>query len=92
MTALVAKTIKRLGSFALETLDMYAEDTSELKSKLKKHRRPAKNADRDAEIMKLHGEGKTAGEIVLALRDRYQLTDKNVNAVISRERRKPKPE
>jgi hypothetical protein len=56
--------------------------------KLQKHRRPVKNAERDAEIMRLNHIGKTAGEIVLALANRWALTDKRVNAVISRERKK----
>ena len=62
----------------------------ELRDQLKRHRKPAKNAARDAEIMRLRGEGKTAGQIVLALKGRFTLTDKSVNAVISREKRKSK--
>jgi|GEM_PF-5076164 len=61
-----------------------------LLKKLARHRKPKKNAERDAEIMRLHGEGKTAGQIALALSGRWKLTDKAVNAVISRERRKLK--
>lgn len=61
-----------------------------LQSKLRKHRKPTKNADRDAEIMRLHKEGKTAGDIVLALANRWKLTDRQVTAVISRENKKRK--
>ena len=57
---------------------------------LKKHRRPPRNAERDAEIMKLRAKNKTAGEIVFAMNGRYQLTDTVVRAVISRKRKKPK--
>lgn len=66
------------------------EEVQALFEKLKRHRKPKKNVARDAEIMRLRGGGKTAGQIVLALKGRYQLTDKSVNAVISRERRKRK--
>ena len=63
----------------------------DLLSKLLKHRRPKTNIDRDKQIMKLYKLGKTAGEIVLYLNSQYKLTDRQVTAVISRERRKQKP-
>lgn len=69
----------------------WMKETFLLQDKLKKHRRPRRNAERDAEIMRLHDEGKTAGDIVLDLADRWVLTDKQVNAVISRENKRPKP-
>lgn len=62
-----------------------------LQHKLSKHRRPPRNKERDAEIMRLHREGKTAGQIVLDLADRWPLTDRQVTAVISRESKKKSP-
>ena len=59
---------------------------------LQKHRKPVQNAKRDAEIMKLNADGNTAGSIVLDMKERYpNLTDKMVNAVISRQRGKKPP-
>ncbi len=68
------------------------ETVDSLLRKLKRHRKPKKNAERDAWVMRLHGGKKTAGQIVLALKGKYQLTDKIVNTVISREKRKSKAE
>jgi hypothetical protein len=69
--------------------DQLESSLNEVLAKLAKHRKPRRNAARDAEIMQLHDEEKTAGQIVLAMKDRYsKLTDKIVNAVISRERRR----
>lgn len=61
-----------------------------LEAMLRKHRKPKRNAERDSMIMDLHRKRKTAGDIVLALASRWKLSDKIVNAVISRERRKTK--
>jgi CRISPR/Cas system CMR subunit Cmr4 (Cas7 group RAMP superfamily) len=55
-----------------------------------KHRRPVKNEDRDAEIIKLHEEGKSGGEIVNKLKGRFQLKDNTVRRVISDNRRQNK--
>jgi hypothetical protein len=56
-------------------------------AKLKKHRKPRRNAERDDEIMRLYYEDKTAGQIVLALADRWKLTDRQVTAAISHRRK-----
>jgi hypothetical protein len=57
-------------------------------TKLAKHRRPRRNADRDDKIMALHDQGLSAGKIVQKMKPDYELTDKIVNAAISRERRR----
>ena len=73
-------------------IEDFRGEMNQLAAQLKKHRRPATNAERDAEIMKLNADGKTAGSIVLDMKDRYpNLTDKMVNAVISRQRDKKPP-
>lgn len=84
------KMIEALCGLAGVAADVYVEETNDLLARLRKHRKPAKNAARDAEIMRLHAEGKTAGQIVIALRSRYgTLKDGTVRAVISRKRSKP---
>ncbi|HEX3149573.1 MAG TPA: hypothetical protein VHR66_15975 [Gemmataceae bacterium] len=81
---------KKFGTEHYRMVTLLARQLLDTLQKLEKHRRPKKNGERDAEIMRLHGAGKTAGQIVLALAARWELSDKSVNAVISRERRKKK--
>lgn len=77
----------------LQSFRWFIQHGNDLYRQLQRHRKPKKNAERDAEIMRLHGEGNTAGQIVRALKHAHpKLNDKSVNAVISRERRKPKPD
>jgi hypothetical protein len=67
----------------------YEKYIAHLRIMLAKHRKPKRNAERDAEIMRLHGEEKTGGEIVRKLIKQYpKLNDKTVRAVISRNRNK----
>lgn len=75
---------KALVGILARTIRRAAEEEVSLEEKLRKHRRPRANAERDAEIMRLHDEGKTAGQIVQALKNRWPLTDRQVTAVISR--------
>lgn len=92
MLKILVGYIQSFCGITLTTVHDFVGINKELSAKLKKHRRPAKNAARDAEIMRLHREGKTAGQIVGAMENRFKLTDKIVNTVISRERRKLKAE
>src|SRR5262249_36620094 len=85
---LVKKVVDKLCGYAANATELLVTEMHELLAKLKKHRRPTKNAERDAVIMGLHREGKTAGQIVLALGSRWELSDRMVTAVISRERRR----
>jgi hypothetical protein len=71
-------------------LEDHGKHLSDLFRQLRRHRKPKRNADRDAEIMRLHSANKTAGQIAHALAGQWKLTDKMVNAVISRERRSSK--
>ena len=50
---------------------------------LQKHRKPRKNEERDAEIIKLHKEGKTSGQIANLLKDRWQFTAGAARIVIN---------
>ena len=60
-----------------------------LLEKLKKHRKPKKNAERDARIVTLDAAGKTSGEIVNALRAEYPgINSGQIRAVLARERAK----
>ena len=76
-----------LDKFHQLSKELLAENV-QLESQLQKHRRPKRNGERDAEIMRLHAQRKTAGEIIRALKPKWALTDKQVTSVISRERRK----
>ena len=75
---------------AMKVVTEYHGIIEDQHQQIKKHRRPAKNAERDVEIVKLNADGKTAGSIVLDMKSRYpDLTDKIVNRVISTERKRP---
>jgi hypothetical protein len=57
-------------------------------AKVKEARDPAKrNVDRDAEIIRLAKEGKTSGEVHLAIKDRWPCSTGAVNQVIIRAKR-----
>lgn len=82
--------LQEIGNATATAVSEFTNETNELTTKLQRHRKPIRNAERDAEIMRLHGEGRTAGQIVNALAKQYKLTDKSVNAVIWRQNRKQK--
>lgn len=90
--ATLREKVEFLGVTMDQITRLYVTETNDLTAKIKKHRRPVKNAERDAEIMRLHGEGKTAGQIVMTLAGRWKLTDRKVTAVISRQRKKRQQE
>jgi hypothetical protein len=61
-----------------------------LYAKVQRHRKPKRNGKRDALITMMKSRfGFTAGQIVEELKGKYpNLTDKQVNSVVSRERKK----
>src|SRR5207248_2176950 len=62
---------------------------AELSEKLSKHRKPPRHAERNAEIMRLHDEGKSAGKIARAIQGKFgKFTDSTIRSVIRRELRK----
>ena len=69
------------------------DQVRELAKKLHKHRNPRRNAERDAEVMRLTDDGKkTSGQVVKLMKDRWpKLTEHIVRSIISRERRKRTP-
>jgi hypothetical protein len=83
-----SQIVARLNRITSGAVESFIEETNDLHRKLMRHRKPRKNADRDAEIVRLRNEGKTAGEIIRAMKGKFVLTDKVVNAVISREKKR----
>ncbi len=78
--------ISKLGKIH-ERMSRFANEADSFEEKLMKHRKPRKNGERDNEIMKLHAQKKTAGQIIMVLSSKYpKLTDKMINAVIWRQR------
>lgn len=63
-------------------------DAVGFQKQLQKHRKPVRNAERDAEIMRLNAEGKTGGQIAIALSGKWKLKSSTVRRVISREIKK----
>lgn len=90
-SSFVCETVTFLSDLCAQSTEnakMLSARSLKLQAALVKHRNPRRNAARDAEIMRLNSEGKTAGQIVRLIADRWVLSDNAVNAVISRERKK----
>lgn len=94
--ALLMHTMRVMGGNLAGLAEHVAELGNEnvaLEKSLQKHRRPVRNAERDAEIVKLHAAGRNSGQIVIKLRDRWpELTAGAVRNVIRESRNQPVPD
>ncbi len=68
-----------------ELADMLGRVT-EVMEAIKPHRRPRRNEDRDAEIIRLHHSNNSAGQIKIKISDKWEMTESAIRSVIRRYR------
>lgn len=81
----VLQDVVQLLNSASEREKKTAEWGMKQKLAILKFGRPKKNAERDAEIMRLHDGGKTGGQIAKAISSKWKVKSATVRRVISRE-------